>query len=65
MPTYPFIFECVHCGRETTVKRMDALSACPNPDMLEAIDMVLASRGWVKCTSGSCCPDCAGDIADA
>lgn len=60
--SYPFIFECPHCDRETTVKRVDALSAYPDPNSLEAIDVVLASRGWVKCMGGRCCPDCASEV---
>jgi hypothetical protein len=57
--SYPFVFECESCDRETTVTRAEARDLYPNPDSLTAVDMVLEQeKGWTQGTSGAYCPDC-------
>ncbi len=57
--SYPFVFECESCDRETTVTRAEARDLYPNPDSLTAVDVVLEQeKGWTQGTSGAYCPDC-------
>jgi len=62
--SYPFVYECSGCGNETTVTREDARGYYPDPDSLNAVDVVLKQRGWMrgegedvlfcpKCTEGA------------
>jgi len=46
--SYPFVYECSGCGNETTVTREDARGYYPDPDSLNAVDVVLEQRGWMR-----------------
>lgn len=58
----PFVHECSGCGNETTVTREDARGYYPDPDSLNAVDVVLEQRGWMQgeVEEMLLCPDCAG-----
>lgn len=61
--SYPFVFLCERCGEETTVTRSEARDLYPNPDSLNAPDMVLEQRGWVRQIDDTLlCSDCAFDV---
>ena len=46
--SYPFVYECSNCGAKTTVTRDDARGLHPDPDSLDALDVVLEQRGWMR-----------------
>ena len=60
--SYPFVYECSGCGNETTVTREDARGLYPDPDSLNAADVVLEQRGWMRgeVEEMLLCLDCAG-----
>ena len=60
--SYPFVYECSACGNETTVTREDARGLYPDPDSLNAADVVLEQRGWMRSEVEEMllCLDCAG-----
>ena len=58
--TYPFVYERSNCGAGTTVTREDARGLYPDPDSLDAVEVVLEQRGWsLESMHGPFCPDCA------
>jgi hypothetical protein len=63
--SYPFVYECSGCGNETTVTRDDARGLYPDPDSLNAVDVVLEQRGWMRDEIEELlfCPECAGGQA--
>lgn len=57
--SYPVVFECAGCSRETTVTRDTARSLYPDPDSSNAPEVVLQERGWMEGPGGNLyCPDC-------
>lgn len=44
-PSYPFVYKCSNCDNKTTVTRTDAPNLYPNPDSINALDVVLEQRG--------------------
>ena len=58
--SYPFVYECSGCGNETTVTRGDARGLYPDPDSLNAVDVVLEQRGWMRMEEMLFCPECGG-----
>jgi len=58
--SYPFVYECTNCGRETTIERSDARDLHPNPDDLNSHALVLRARGWLQDEIDGFlwCPDC-------
>ena len=46
--SYPFVYECSNCDRETTVTREDARGLYPDPDSFNAVEVVLQERGWAR-----------------
>lgn len=62
-PSYPVVFECSNCEAETTVTREDARGLYPNPDSLNAPDVVLEQRGWMRGEIDDLlfCSDCIGE----
>ena len=64
-PSYPFVYECSNCGDETTVTREDAHGFYPDPDSLNAVEVVLQERGWMsgKAEDMLFCPNCTGASA--
>ena len=58
----PFVYECSGCGNETTVTREDARGLYPDPDSLNAAEVVLEQRGWMRGEIEELvfCPKCAG-----
>ena len=63
--SYPFVYECSGCGNETTVTRDDARGLYLDLDSLNAVDVVLEQRGWMRGEMEELlfCPDCAGGRA--
>ena len=61
----PFVHECSSCGSETTVTREDARGPYPDPNSLNAVDVVLEQRGWMRgeVEEVLLCPECAGGQA--
>lgn len=59
---YPFVFECSGCGAETIVKRPDARDLHVNPDSINAVEIVLQKRGWLRDDIKGLifCRECAG-----
>jgi hypothetical protein len=59
--SYPFVYECSNCDRETTVERVDARDLHTNPDSINALEIVLQQRGWLRDELKGLlfCPDCA------
>jgi len=60
--SYPFVYECSGCGNETTVTREDARGLYPDPDSLNAAEVVLEQRGWMHggFDRSIFCPECIG-----
>jgi len=60
--SYPFVYECSNCERETTVTRADARGLYPDPDSFNAVEVVLEQRGWMRgeLEQSFFCPDCIG-----
>lgn len=58
--SYPFVYECSNCEAETTVKRSDARDLHTNPDSMNAVEIVLQQRGWLRDEIKGVlfCPDC-------
>jgi len=57
--SYPFVFKCDACSAEVTVTRAQARALFPNPDSLDAVDVVLEQEhGWTSDAWGVWCPDC-------
>lgn len=58
--SYPIVYGCSNCGRETTVERADVEELHPDPDDHGALDTVLQTRGWVRAPMDNSlyCPDC-------
>jgi hypothetical protein len=57
--SYPFVFECAGCARETTVTRDTARALYPDPDSSHAPEVVLQERGWKEGPAENVyCPDC-------
>lgn len=58
--SYPFVYECSNCDNETTVERADARDLHTNPDSINAVEIVLQQRGWVRGELQRLlfCPDC-------
>ena len=65
--SYPFVHECCGCGNETTVTRDDARDLYPDPDSLNAVDVVLEQRGWMRGEVEEMlfCPDCTTDASES
>ena len=57
-----FVHECSGCDREATITRTDARGLYPDPDSLNAVDVVLEQRGRMQgeVKEMLLCPDCAG-----
>lgn len=64
--SYPFVFECSNCDAETTVTREDARGLYPNADSVNALDVVLEQRGWMRgeLDRELFCPDCTGAASE-
>ena len=60
--SYPFVYECSNCDRETTVTREDARGLYPDPDSFNAVEVVLQEWGWMhgELDQSIFCPDCVG-----
>jgi hypothetical protein len=57
--SYPFVFECDSCGVEVEVTRDQATYMYPDPDNVDAVDVVLEQvHGWTKDYRGAWCSDC-------
>lgn len=65
--SYPFIYECSNCERETTIERADALDLSTNPDSINALEIILRRRGWLRDDIKGLlfCPECTGADEDA
>jgi len=63
--SYPFVYECSNCDRETTVTREDARGLYPDPNSFNAVEVVLEQRGWMhgEFDRSIFCPDCVGDTS--
>lgn len=59
---YPFDYECSNCEREAVVTREEARGLYPDPDSINAPEVVLQERGWVQGEGDDLlyCPNCAG-----
>lgn len=60
-PSYPFVYECSGCDRETTVERSDVRGLYFDPDSPHGPEVVMEKRGWVQGESEKSifCPKCA------
>jgi hypothetical protein len=65
--SYPFVYECTNCGAETTIERADARQLHTNPDSINALEIILQERGWLRDDIKGLlfCPDCAAAETDA
>ncbi len=59
--SYPFVYECTECGEETTITRTEARDLAINPDSINALEIVLQGRGWLRDEMEGLlwCPSCA------
>jgi hypothetical protein len=59
---YPLTYECANCDRETTVEREDLRTLHTNPQSINALEIVLQRRGWLRDDLDGLlfCPDCIG-----
>jgi hypothetical protein len=57
---YPLTYECVNCDQETTVEREDVRTLHTNPQSVNAPEIVLQRRGWLRDDLDGLlfCPDC-------
>jgi len=46
--SYPFVYECTNCGAKTTITRTEARDLAVNPDSINALEIVLQQRGWLR-----------------
>ena len=44
--SYPFVFECSHCGADTLIRRTEAREVLPSQTAQSILDTVLRRRGW-------------------
>ncbi len=65
--SYPSVYECANCDRETPVTREDASGLYPHPNSKNASEVVLQERGWMRGELEEMlfCPDCVGGRSHA
>mgnify|MGYP006297012551 CR=1 FL=1 len=59
--SFPLVYECANCGRQTTLTQEDTGELYVNPRGINAVEITLQRRGWVRDDIKGLlfCPHCA------